>query len=476
MAIETGVVKAGPTKPFFVSMLTRDIALADAILDLIDNCIDGVVRQLRATASSPDDERPYEGYWARITISPDTFEIVDNCGGIPREIAKESAFMLGRPTLQQDADIETIGMYGIGMKRAIFKMGRACTVTSQPTSRPYVVTISPEWLDDDDNWMLPLQEANERLEENGTRIQVTDLYEGIRRQFDESQSSFVKHLRREISELYAIIIKKGFVVELNGTPVDPIQLMLLFPKRVSPRNGAAIAPFLFTAQLDSVDVNLCVGFYRPLATEQELEEEKEVRRSRDNAGWTVVCNDRVVLHADKTRVTGWGTSNVPSYHNQFISIAGVVFFKSKNSLALPLNTTKRGLDTSSDVYLAILDVMREGMKKFTDFTNKWKGREPETMAAFDETVSREAATLITSLPQASWGTSRKLARATDAKKYSPDLPMPQDKDPTRRISFARPDSEVRAASRALFGRDDVKPSDVGQRAFDNVLEAHDGGR
>lgn len=33
-----------PTKEFFVEMLTRDIELNDAILDLLDNCLDGVVR------------------------------------------------------------------------------------------------------------------------------------------------------------------------------------------------------------------------------------------------------------------------------------------------------------------------------------------------------------------------------------------------------------------------------------------------
>ena len=32
--------QASPTKRFFVSMLTRDINLADAILDLLDNCLD----------------------------------------------------------------------------------------------------------------------------------------------------------------------------------------------------------------------------------------------------------------------------------------------------------------------------------------------------------------------------------------------------------------------------------------------------
>jgi hypothetical protein len=36
--------EASPTKQFFVSMLTRDISLADAILDLVDNCLAGALR------------------------------------------------------------------------------------------------------------------------------------------------------------------------------------------------------------------------------------------------------------------------------------------------------------------------------------------------------------------------------------------------------------------------------------------------
>ena len=38
-------VKAFPAKRFFVEMLTRDIELKDSLLDLLDNCIDGVMRE-----------------------------------------------------------------------------------------------------------------------------------------------------------------------------------------------------------------------------------------------------------------------------------------------------------------------------------------------------------------------------------------------------------------------------------------------
>ena len=42
---EVSKVKAGPTKDFFVSMITRDIQLSDAIVELIDNSIDGIKRR-----------------------------------------------------------------------------------------------------------------------------------------------------------------------------------------------------------------------------------------------------------------------------------------------------------------------------------------------------------------------------------------------------------------------------------------------
>ena len=35
------IVKASPTKEFFVSMLVRDILLKQAIIELIDNSLDG---------------------------------------------------------------------------------------------------------------------------------------------------------------------------------------------------------------------------------------------------------------------------------------------------------------------------------------------------------------------------------------------------------------------------------------------------
>ncbi len=88
-------VDSSPTKEFFVEMLTRDIDLTDAILDLLDNCLDGVLRK-RGSMDIKRDDFDYSGFEANITIEKDCFIIQDNCGGISKSIAINSAFRMGR--------------------------------------------------------------------------------------------------------------------------------------------------------------------------------------------------------------------------------------------------------------------------------------------------------------------------------------------------------------------------------------------
>ena len=59
--------QASPTKRFFVSMLTRDISLADAILDLLDNCLDGAMRLANGGAVD------YAKHFVKIEIAEDHF-------------------------------------------------------------------------------------------------------------------------------------------------------------------------------------------------------------------------------------------------------------------------------------------------------------------------------------------------------------------------------------------------------------------
>ena len=164
------LVDARPVKSFFVGMLTRDIELVDAILDLLDNCVDGILRQERNNSG----QTPYKGYEAEIKFDAKSFSISDNCGGIPWDL-HEYAFRMGKEDPDRDGDLPTVGVYGIGMKRAIFKIGKQCSILTQNKEDCYKVDITPGWIDDSDNWDLPVSDSAQLGGNDGTAIEIREL-------------------------------------------------------------------------------------------------------------------------------------------------------------------------------------------------------------------------------------------------------------------------------------------------------------
>ncbi len=456
-------VKATPTKRFFVRSLTRDIALKDAILDLLDNCIDGIVRTKDLRSLDGDDI--YSGFWAEIKLSQDEFEIHDNCGGIPIDIATEEAFKFGRSNPERDANLETVGMYGIGMKRAVFKIGTHVIVESQHNGDRYQVEISPDWLQDDNDWMLNLERQNSLgPDKNGTSIIVNKLLDDISSQFAEERG-FAKDLRDEIGQIFALIIRKGFKITVNGVVVTPISFDLLQTEDLEDEK-AGIESYQLSANYDDVDIDIAIGFYRPLASIDEVEEENRLSRSASNAGITVICNDRVVLFRDKSHITGWGSKPVPSFHNQFLPIAGIVKFSSSTSENLPLTTTKRGLDLSSKIYWYTLDYIKEGIKRFTDFTNQWKGKEQEVKPYFDKAKYKDSIKLIDTQEGSNWRTVPK--GKFNEKRINPSLPKPIRRNTKVRITYYREKDEVELVAEYIYGDPSANPSDVGNYTFEKL--------
>lgn len=133
------LAKAHPKKRFFIEMFTRDIPLLDCVLDLIDNCVDGLARTDRLQMHTISDEifgkrsskapseadRPH----VRVKFDAQCFSISDNCGGIDYAYALEDVFNFGHTTTRSK---EYLDVYGVGMKRALFRWGRALRSNPKP--------------------------------------------------------------------------------------------------------------------------------------------------------------------------------------------------------------------------------------------------------------------------------------------------------------------------------------------------------
>jgi len=460
---------AQPSKNFFVNMLVRDIELKDTLLDLLDNCVDGILRNTDPDLSA---EKPYTGFRADFVIGPGRFELRDNCGGIPINIARNSAFAVGNPNpITGEEGVATVGMYGIGMKRAIFKLGRNAYVESW-SDEPFRVTIDKKWLDNNEWSPLPLEVLGPKvLREKGTRIVVDELRPEAALEF--GVDGFAQDLAITIAQTYALIIAKGFEVTVRRKVGDPIPAAIKpaafrFLQAETPdARGQRLAPFVFLGKLRNVEVEVYAGLYRRLPDEQEREAEEETRGSVDDAGWTIACNDRIVVWKDRSRLTGWGEATVPNFHGQFIAISGIVLLRSRDPHDLPLTTTKRGIDAGAEIYSFVKDMMREATKALTTFTNKWKKFEGDLDALYrsaDYLELRALRATAPSLPLKPWLKSALIER------YAPKLPVPEDINTSARVSFVAPKADVAKLGVIYFEDARAAARDVGQEAFRRELD------
>lgn len=459
-----------PTKDFFVEMLTRDIELNDAILDLLDNCLDGVVRS-RSAKDKLDDPNFYSSYWANIVITPTEFSITDNCGGIPRETAENYAFRMGRvPTTKTDR--ATIGIYGIGMKRAIFKIGKAATVFTENCGQKYAVRIPADWAKTD-SWDFPIEDDPEKnpLTSDGTMVHITELNPSIAEMWgsDGNLDSFIESLKTAIQESYSLIIQKGFQIQINNKAVTATPVELLVQKGEIKQG---IRPFIYTGTYDQVNVRIAIGFYAPMASDDDIDEMNESKRSSYEAGITVVCNDRVVLYNDKSGLTGWGTSGVPNYHTQFIGIKGIVVFESTTPEALPMTTTKRGIDHSSALYITVKDKICEGLKLFTNYTNQWKGRNAQERAFSTIAEKVKYSDLFSATAKTTYGIVTRKDIRGNGQVFKPNLPKPKNEKPYKVIRYSKSIEDIRILIKFFYGdsEEKVSPSLIGEKCFDKTLE------
>ncbi|WP_270166951.1 ATP-binding protein [Paenibacillus sp. SYP-B4298] len=460
------IAEASPAKNFFVNMLTRDIELKDAILDLIDNCVDGIMRDKKRNGINfKDEEQPYNGYYAEIQMTGEYFSITDNCGGIPLNIAKRYAFKMGRDEAytEDDKDLPTVGMYGIGMKRAMFKMGRHSVVTSHTRNESFEVVISPEWLEEKKDWRIPIKLISNEGSRYGTKIETTYLHREISAWF--SNHDFVKDFYKTVSRNFSFIISKGFKISINGSIVEPAPLSLLFDKD-------SIKPYIYEATIGNVEIFLQVGFCKRIAKDEEVESELKASRSKDESGWTIVCNDRVILYKDKTYVTGWGDTPVPHFHSQFIGITGVVQFYSSQPEHLPLTTTKRGIEELSPLYLEVKKYMKAGTKIFTDYTNVWKSKKEEEFEATKNATLLSIDQIKVEIPKDQF-TKIKDEPSRKEFLFKPILPKPKERTSNVTISFQRSKEDVKKVSSFLF-EDPNKPANmIGNACFDEILRRAD---
>jgi len=365
---------ASPAKHLFLEMFIRDLTLEDSILDLVDNSIDSLITQRNIDVSQAllplgrDTDSlvtKIEPASIDITFNDRCFQIKDNCGGISVKDATEEVFRFGH---SKGAKVGQLGVYGIGLKRAIFKIGNHITITSRKVNEGFRMVIPVQDWSEDPDWTIPMEVIDGTGDPAvaGTSITIKSYSREVAEKLRSGRLD--GHLKEMIARTYCFFLDRYVIVTLNGHTIEPDYIPL------------GSSPDANVAKEEFTDDGVTVTMYTGLAARGE---DRQWRAA--DAGWYVACNGRLVVSADKTELTGWGIGMgtfVPKYRG-FI---GLVFFYSKDPLSLPWTTTKRGLNQESLVFQRTrtkMAAIARPVLRFLDemYSSEESEREPQRQVA-----------------------------------------------------------------------------------------------
>ncbi|MDR2566445.1 MAG: ATP-binding protein [Bifidobacteriaceae bacterium] len=456
------MIDAGAEKRFFIEMLTKDIELLPAIVDLVDNSVDG------ARSLHPDGD--LSGQWVRIAFDDAGVKISDNSGGISSDIARHYAFRFGRS--KDFAGVKrSVGQFGVGMKRAIFKLGRAFRVesvyrdhggTGHDSSFDLCVDVE-EWAARGDDWTFEFSRVDDGIHlpdnvEAGTTISVTSLHPSVQDDLDDP--TVMRALRAELRVRHQESIQSGLQIYVNdGQP--------LVASRPSLQASEVVKPVVKSFQVDArngelVDVKLYAGTVAPPQRGKDAEAEDDGRaesfQDPGDAGWYLFCNDRLLLAADRTQLTGWGNPGA-AYHPQYRLFRGFVYLSADDARLLPWNTTKTAVDRDSHVFRQVQSEMKTALVAVQSVINQAKAVRARVQGGDPKPALLDALDRAPDQPISELSTSPRMV--------TPPPPPPKPKDPPtsriQRIQY-QVDSDRYAEVAAALGA--TSGSEVGRLTFD----------
>jgi hypothetical protein len=265
-----------------------------------------------------------------IRIDSKQIEVKDTAPGISATAAQDHVFKFGRSAADKNTS-DRLSVYGIGLKRALFKIGNRIQMRSDHREGGFYLDLNVrEWESKPElPWKFDIfTRPPVRKDQCGTELKVTELYPDVERRIQDGV--FVRQLRERIARTYSFFLGRVVDIEVEGQRVEPTPFDI----------GANYATDKFTS--DSVTCAITAGIAMP---------DTRSTFAASNAGWFVFCNGRTVIYADKTPLTGWtGAPGLPIFQPKHRPFLGVVFFVSPDPEALPWSTTKSSVNEDSVVW------------------------------------------------------------------------------------------------------------------------------
>ena len=262
-------------------------------------------------------------------LSNDSITILDNAPGISSPTASKHVFKFGR-SQDQERQTDRLSVYGLGLKRAFFKLGNRVKIASDHVEGGFELDLDvSEWARTSNNggWTFELL-AREPVTSAycGTRIEISELYTETQNRM--SDGLFPGRLRDAVAKTYAYFLSTFVRIFVNGEAVAAIALKL-------GKNRS-------TERFELNDVSCAITAGLGISEGGKFREK--------SSGWFIFCNGRTVVEADKTALTGWNGNGLPIFQPKHRPFFGTVYFVSRFADRLPWDTTKSRINEDSQIW------------------------------------------------------------------------------------------------------------------------------
>jgi hypothetical protein len=341
-------VDTGVDPHFLKNILTQDLTTLEAIIDMIDNSVDAAREDLlllkphKDAYGLPED---YSSYSITVRIDDDSVRILDNGCGINEAVLKRRAFYTGRASEHSYG----IGYYGVGLKRALFKIGTNYAISTDDESHSYKKTFDTNSLGGSTSEKLSLDVFQSKKRKR-TLFSVSKLHAPVK--YDIDSQSWFDNAVLELETRYALYIQKGLKIKIyNAKNHLRKEIKSQVPRL---RETTLVPPSKKVIQEGEVNIYVESGIhgdYRfPKEPDYNLTKNKTLT---DSFGLYFICNDRVIVSASTEKKHGWKTK----WHSEYNGFICLVRFVSEKAGLLPWNTAKTALKTDSTIFLKVRDII-----------------------------------------------------------------------------------------------------------------------
>lgn len=346
----TEVREFTPSKETYTS-LKSDVDLELALQELIDNAIDAWERHSERAEPMAIDIN------ANVYADGPDLLIRDDAGGVRQEEA-QILFALGRTAKSNVPG--TIGTFGLGAKKALVNLGLPFTIASwhEDEESGWKYTITREWLDDDEDWQVPI-ERTEDLDRGETEIRIHEL------EYDWGEQT-IDEIRSRLEDTYNLLLDDSLhtdtyelEIRIDGKPIEPKGLP---DWTYSPFDG--IYPRRFEnlrLDLETIDepitLHITVGLLR--------------KKDSQNAGTDIYCQNRKVITAARDEVGGYGNGRNLlgnfTVHQERLKVL-VELETEGDASNLPWDTQKSSINRHTEVMKEVHDWMSSVIQPYYDLS------------------------------------------------------------------------------------------------------------